>query len=182
VSPFLSPYFHFHITTIQDKRAERGNLPAKWCFSSKPPHLPTSPTQAEVSLTSSFTVPLLHGTSGLVVGVSLRTICTACFLPDVYSRTTLWRFRVSRSAACSTTIYSAWPFLPARNVITFRAVRSGWICKKFLAWIYVIFILYFCSWRDSSVARPRRSYNKKLISVQIFHARETKGINIAWYN
>lgn len=51
MSPFPRPHFHFHTTTIQkDERAERGNLPAKWCFSSKPPHPNASRSVADFSL------------------------------------------------------------------------------------------------------------------------------------
>ena len=43
MSPFPRPHFHFNTTAIQkDERAERGNLPAKWCSSSKPPHHPNA--------------------------------------------------------------------------------------------------------------------------------------------
>ena len=56
MSPFPHPHFHFHTTTIQkDERAERGNLPAKWRFSSKPPHLPNaSRSVSDFSLYLSF--------------------------------------------------------------------------------------------------------------------------------
>jgi hypothetical protein len=56
VSSFPRPHFHFHTTTIQkDERAERGNLPAKWCFSSKLPHLSNaSRSVSDFSLYFSF--------------------------------------------------------------------------------------------------------------------------------
>ena len=75
------------------------------------------------------------------------------------------------------------------DVITFCADRAGRIYKKFVVGIFVIFIFYFCNWRHGINNNKRSSVpplcwfsNKKLISAQIFHARETKGINTAWYN